>query len=106
MNNLKIGHWAFIIGLIVAVISPFVNVPYVSTLLFILGLVVGFLNIQERESDSFLVATIALLLTGVGGLQLGALTATVAAILEGLIALVSPAALVVGIKQVLTVGRG
>ena len=105
MNNLKIGHWAFIVGLILAVISPFVNIPFTATILFILGLIVGFLNIQERESTGFLVAVIALLAVGVSGLQLGALTAAVAAILEGLIALVSPAALIVGIKQVLAIGR-
>jgi len=105
MNSLKIGHWAFIVGLILAVISPFVNIPYTAPLLFILGLIVGFLNVQERESSGFLVAVIALLAVGVSGLQLGALTATVAAILEGLIALVSPAGLIVGIKQVLSIGR-
>ena len=106
MNNLKVGHWAFIVGLILAVISPFVAIPYAATILFILGLVVGFLNVNEREASDFLVATVALILIGVGGLQLATLTNTVAAILEGLIALASPAALVVAIEQVLAVGRG
>lgn len=105
LNSLKAGHWAFLVGLVLAVIAPFFNIPYFSTILFILGLVIGFVNIKERESDSFLIAVIALITIGVGGIQLLALTAPVAAILANLIVLLSPAALVVGVKQVFTIGR-
>ncbi len=105
MDNLKIGHWAFIIGLLITVLSPFINIPFTATLLFILGLVVGFLNINERETNNFLLAVVALVLIGVGGIQLIALTDPLVLIFQNLIAIASAAALVVSVKTVLTVGR-
>lgn len=100
-----IGYWAFIGGLIVAVLAGFVEVPALPLVLFVLGLIVGFLNITEKESTPFLVAVIALLLVGVSGLQLGKLTAITVPILENFIAFVAAAGLVVAIKQVIVLAK-
>ena len=101
----RVGHWAFIIGLVLAILAGFTAVPYLAVLLFVLGLVVGFLNIKEKESTSFLVAVITLLLVGVVSLELGKLTPVVTPILHSFIAFVSAAGLVVAIKQVLATGQ-
>lgn len=105
LNSLKTGHWAFLVGLVLSVITPFVLIPYTGLTLFILGVIIGFVNIKGSESHAFLLAVIALMVIGVGGIQLLTLTGTVVAILTNIIALVSPAALVVAVKEVLTIGR-
>ena len=106
MTNLTtIGHWALIIGLVLAIIAGFTTIPSLTVILFVLGLVIGFLNIQEKENVPFLVAVIALLLIGVAGLQLGRLTDVVGAVLENFIALVAAAGLVVSVRQIIALAK-
>lgn len=99
-NLTYIGRWALIGGLILCVLAAFTTISYLLTILFVAGLIVGFLNITEKESTPFLVAVITLLLIGVGGLQLGGLTKLVASILQNFIAFIAAAGLVVALKQV------
>ncbi|MCX6760019.1 MAG: hypothetical protein NTW46_01600 [Candidatus Nealsonbacteria bacterium] len=106
MDIKVIGRWAFILGLIICVLAGLGGrVPMLLTILFVLGLVVGLLNVTEKESTSFLVAVVALLLIGVAGLQLGQLTSVVASILNNLIVFTSAAGLVVAIKQVVVIAE-
>ncbi len=62
------GEWAFLLGVILAVVvglfsaSLEENVVYVYAALLVLGIVVGLLNIKEKQVNSFLIAVIALLL--------------------------------------------
>jgi general stress protein CsbA len=63
MKSKIVGKWAFIVGLIVAILASFLS-GYAATtavVLFLLGLVVGFLNISEKDSNKFLLAAIAML---------------------------------------------
>lgn len=101
-----IGHWAFVIGVIISLlVGMAVEIPGAGTVLFVLGLLVGLLNVTEKDSTPFLVGVIALLLIGVAGLQLLALTDVISNILNQFISFVSAAGLVVAIKQVLTYAR-
>ncbi|MEM2916475.1 MAG: hypothetical protein QXT19_03915 [Candidatus Woesearchaeota archaeon] len=102
----KIGTWAFLIGVVIAVVAgliPAFSQPplagQVAWVLVILGLVVGFLNIRAKEAQEFLVACIAILVVaGMGGLP--PLGRTLGAILTNLIAFVAPAALLVALRAV------
>ena len=102
--NKKMGTWAFIIGIILALIAgiiPAWQTPTVMWILVVLGIIVGLLNVTSKETTEFLVATIALMIVGSAGLgALPALGTTVAAILKNIVAFVAPAALVVAIKAV------
>ena len=98
-----IGRWALIIGIVVAILAGFTEISAAAYVLGILGLIVGFLNIGEKESTPFLIAVIALLVIGLSGLQLGKLTGVVVSILNNFIAFVAAAGLVVALKQVLAV---
>lgn len=101
------GRWSFVVGLLVAVLVGLAaDIPGAAVLIFVLGLLVGILNIGERESLAFLVAVIALLTIGVAGLQLGQLTPLVESILKQFVSFVSAAALVVAIKQILSYAKG
>ncbi len=110
MNTGTLGHWAFIVGVVLAVLAAFVSIPSALTILFVLGLIVGFLNVTEEESTSFLVAVTALLVMGIGLSQLGNLgIGTVAGeveeILGNFLSFASAAALVVALKQLISAGQ-
>ena len=49
MSN--IGKYAFLGGAVLALVMAFVNVPNGVLILAVLGLVVGFLNISDSESQ-------------------------------------------------------
>jgi len=106
MNLKFVGKWAFLIGLVIAVIASFLTgyATTVALVLFILGLVVGFLNISEKDSNKFLVANIALLTGGIASISavsiLGIVSSYLNTILGSFVAFVSAAALVVAIKAI------
>jgi hypothetical protein len=111
MENELIGKWAFIVGLIIAVIAGLIT-GYAITfalVLFVLGLIVGFLNVSEKDSTRFLIAAIALLTGGIASLtalsMLGVTIDYITAILTNFIAVISAAALVVAIKVIFETGR-
>ena len=102
----KIGHWIFLIGILVAIVGGFVAIPYLAWILIVAGLIVGLLNITAGEVHEFLTASIALLLVGAAGLGAVALVgATDETILKNLVVFVGPAALVVALKSVWTLAK-
>ena len=111
MNIKFVGKWAFLIGLVIAVLASFLT-GYATTIaltLFILGLVVGFLNISEKDSNKFLVANIALLTGGIASITaisiIGVVSSYLNTILGSFVAFVSAAALVVAIKAIFETGK-
>ncbi len=111
-----IGFWAFIVGLIIAVVVGILAalgivgasvMPAIIIVLIILGLIVGFLNITAKEILLFLVATIALIV--VGGVFAPLKVFSIGAILDAILALVAtlmaPAAVVAAIKALWAVGK-
>ncbi len=111
MVSQTIGSWAFILGVLIAVVGGAVGgyavayAPWITLVLVILGLVVGFLNISQKEANDFLIAAIALSLVGVGAnaAQLSTIPAigsVVQAIVVNIAVFVAPAALVVALKAV------
>tara|TARA_Y100000310_G_C20684849_1_gene818318 strand:- start:1663 stop:2007 length:345 start_codon:yes stop_codon:yes gene_type:complete len=108
-----IGKWAFLIGLVIAILAALVtNVLSASTILlilFVLGLLVGLLNIDKKNITEFLVATIALLMVGsLGALSVGALVTPIAyleSMLGNFAAFVAAAALVVSLKAIIATSK-
>ena len=106
-NNLGlVGKWAFIIGLALAIIAGLIQgvyiIPSLMLILVILGLIVGFLNISERNTVKLLVAIIALMM--VGGVTLSAIPTInmyLEAILANILIFASGAGLVVAIKAII-----
>jgi hypothetical protein len=69
-GGFKLGAWAFIIGLVLAIIiavwsglNKTATPPWAVILLAVLGIIVGLLNITGAEVQKFLVAAIAFLLS-------------------------------------------
>lgn len=106
MKNL--GGIVFIVGLILAAIIGIIsanNVPQWAVIIMaILGLLVGFLNVQDKETMLFLVASIAFLMS------FGSLSDVITTLLAGwkavgaffqlMTVFVAPAAAVVAVRAV------
>jgi len=96
------GHWAFILGVLLAIIAgliPQLQTSTITWILVLLGLIVGFLNVTITETQEFLIAAIALLLISSTG-ALPVLGTIIAVMLSNIVAFVAPAALIVALKAV------
>lgn len=108
MNMQQIGGYAFLLGVLIAIIAALVTLDMVMvyTLLVVLGLIVGFLNVTDKETTSFLVASVALILTASATAPLasvptgGEYLAYVSSIMANIALFVAPAALIVALKAV------
>ena len=111
----RYGEWAFLLGVIIALIVGLFssqlepNTGVVFGVLALLGLVVGLLNITEKDVNSFLIASIALLASAssLGTLtslfiQLGVpqLGAWISGFVGALGVFVAPAAVVISLKAI------
>ena len=99
----KIGEWLFLVGVIIAILAGIVapSSEIVATVLVILGVVVGLLNITEKEATNFLIAAIALILTGsVSFTVLGSIGSVITDIVKYISVFVMPAALIVALKSI------
>lgn len=118
-KTVNYGEYAFLAGVLIALVIGVMSsivppdmMPVLIALMFILGVVVGIVNIQEKEVNSFLLAAVALLLATTSWNALLAATlgifgtfgATIAALIAGftgtLVAFISPAAFIVALKAV------
>jgi hypothetical protein len=109
----KIGGWAFILGVAISVLVGFAVAPitqaqsvvagYLTLVLVVLGLLVGFLNIGRKESTEFLIASIAVILLSSAKPNLDVIYIIgpyLANMVVNVAAFVAPAALVVGLKAI------
>ncbi len=108
----RIGAWAFAIGVILAVVLGLgFNGPYQENLLlvlFLLGVVVGILNVNVKEVMPFLTSGTVLALVSFLGLQVGifqGLSVLVGSVLRGLLTLFVPATLVVALKTMFMLAK-
>lgn len=110
MKMEKMGEYAFLVGVVIAVIAGVVTPtnanPVVPLVLVVLGLAVGFLNISEKETTPFLIAAIALTAAGtinsftvLDGLVVG-LGTVLTGIVDNIAVFVVPGAILVSLKAV------
>ena len=100
-SSKAVGWWAFVAGAVLAVIFGFTGNQSWNWLLVLLGLVVGFLNVTEKEVVTFLAAAIALMSAGSANLTtLGQLGSIFGGVLETVVVFVAPAAVIVAIRAV------
>ena len=116
-----VGAWAFLIGLILAVLTGIiagllqtsrVN-PLVLGDLAILGLIIGYF-VSEKDVQTFLLASVSLVIVsyaGISGLVLGAALSgvnigrVISSILQTLLALFVPATIIVALKTVFSIAK-
>ncbi|MEM2874191.1 MAG: hypothetical protein QW063_01975 [Candidatus Nanoarchaeia archaeon] len=95
----KLGNWLFLLGVLLAVILGFIwpGAGAAAALLAVIGLIVGLLNITAAEVKEFLIASIALIVAATGFSLIPLVGTYLTNILNYLIAMVAPAALVVAL---------
>lgn len=102
----KMGKYAFIAGLIICALAGFgLSATWVPWVLAALGLVVGFLNIGDKEVSTFLLASIALIMSASAMVMLPFVGGVLTTILAYLIVFIAPAVLVVSLKGLLAVAK-
>ena len=112
----KTGAWAFIIGVLIALVLGLLPAGLQSIgvpVLVILGLIVGFLNVTEKETTQYIMAAVAIMIAlftagSAISAQLGSLP-TVGRYLLGLLGniniFVFPATIVVALKAIYNISK-
>ncbi len=109
METAKIGEWAFLIGVIIAILVGLFKgataTGTTATILVVLGVLVGLINITEKQTTGYLVSAIALLIAGSAGLGTLPFGTQISAMLGNIVLFVAPAAVIVALKTVVTLGK-
>ncbi len=110
MSIQKIGGFAFILGIIISIIFALIPgldaVTWVPFVLLILGIIVGLLNIEDKDLELFLIAAIVLIATSATPLNtLPVIGSLLNRIVINFVTFVSPAALIVSIVAIIKVAN-
>lgn len=105
-----IGKWAFILGIVIAIATGFLQYVWFPAVLFVLGIMVGFFNVSKDEVLLYLAATAVLILSASSLLNLqsmigGKATLMLGSILANFNAFVAASGLVVAIRTVIALGK-
>ncbi|MGV8176759.1 MAG: hypothetical protein ACP5NX_03100 [Candidatus Bilamarchaeaceae archaeon] len=111
----KYGEYAFILGVVIAIVLGVLSAqaaPYSQMLnaaLAVLGLIVGLMNIKDKEVNTFLLASLVLLTSAVAignaFVIIPQFQTWVVGFVSALTAFVAPAAVVVALKAVYNLAR-
>jgi hypothetical protein len=106
-----LGAWAFLIGVILAVIFGFFSYPiWIGWIMVIIGIIIGLLNISDTESQPFLMAGVILVIVSFFGagvfidLKIGNI-AFLSNILKNMLILFVPATIIVALKSVFSMAH-
>ena len=112
MVDQRVGGWAFILGVLIAIIvglaagAVIAYAGWIMLVLIVLGLIVGFLNVGDKDVTGFLIAAIALMAVGTANLAIiPTIGIYLASIVQNIAAFVAPAALIVALKEVYNIAR-
>jgi hypothetical protein len=102
-----IGSWAFLIGIIVAIVMAFVwDVNTLAALiLVIVGLIVGLLNVTEKETQPFLMAGAVLVIVSALGQNVLAIVPIISKMLSNILIIFVPATIVVALRSVFGIAK-
>ena len=111
-----IGAWAFLIGVVLAVVIGLFKAQMsgvasntILALLVILGLVVGLLNVGDKDVNTFLLAGLSLVLVSYAGAsilsEIPEYISSLSEILNALLVLFIPATIIVALKSVFSIAK-
>ena len=105
----KLGSWAFLIGLVIAVLLGFglggnFNTGMILTL-FVIGIIVGLFNIADEEATPFLTSGVVLIIAASLSKDVLSTVTVLSGILDALLILFVPATVVVAVRNVFQLAR-
>jgi len=113
----KIGEVSFVLVVVLAVIIGLIDVslgalePWLISILILLGLIVGFVNISGKETKDFVWIAVALVLVAYIGGASGTLTSVLyigeylSGVFNAIMAFVVPAVVVVALKEIYSLAQ-
>lgn len=112
----SIGAYVFIAGILLAIVSGIIMsfldptaITIITSLLIVLGMIVGFLNVTEKEIKDYLLTAVCLVIvTALGGALIQNLLYIgpyLAAILHSIMVFTIPAAIVVALKAIVSMAK-
>ena len=111
-NQNKIGAWAFLIGIVIAVTLGVFSAQVASAtkdtvlwILIFLGIIIGVLNITNKESKNFLFASLALVIVSYFGGIVLKIIPTLGSVLGALLILFIPTTIIVALKLVFEMAK-
>ena len=101
------GSWVFLIGVVLAVILGAIGqlTPLMTAILVVIGLVVGILNVTEKETKPFLMAGTVLVIMAFFGKEVMSAIPILGYMLDAIMAMVVPATVLVALKSVFELAR-
>ena len=101
-----LGKCSFIVGLVIAVAGGLgFEQAWFGWILAVLGLIVGFLNVSDKESQTFLLAAIALVVSASAVGAIPYIGESITRIIANLVLFLGGAVLVVAVKSLFAVAR-
>ena len=110
----KLGSWAFILGVLIAVVAGLAAgavssyAGWIALALVVLGIIVGFLNIGAKEVNDFLIAAIALSMLAISAAGLNFIPYIglyLVGMVQNVATFVAPAALIVALKAIYALAK-
>ncbi len=103
----QLGSWAFLIGLIIAIVIGLFGQLGSAWLmaLVVIGLLVGLLNVADRETTPFLMSGVVLIIASAFGSDALSHVPYTGSIFDALLVLFVPATVIVAIKNVFALAR-
>ncbi len=119
----SVGAWAFLVGVILALLiglsTTLISIPTLTiysaqiyAILLILGIIVGFVNVASKDSQTFMLAGAILVIVSKFGMEsvTGSLIGigvgdTVSSVFAALLVLFVPATIVVALKTVFSIAK-
>ena len=115
----QIGNYSFVVGVIIAIVlglaAPRLGTAadWLWSLLVVLGIAVGFLNLSSKQTKEFLLVTIGLVVVAyAGSVQINSwekiriIGPYLKRVFDSILTLVVPSSVVVALKQVWALGKG
>ncbi len=102
-----IGGWAFLIGVILAIILGLVGVLNEALLivLVVIGIIVGLFNIADEETNPFLMSGVVLIIASALGQGFTGAIEPLDNVLQAMLAIFVPATIIVAIRNVFGLAR-
>ena len=102
----RLGAWAFLIGVILAIVfGAFGMNNTVAIILVVLGIIVGLLNVTQKEASPFLMAGAVLVIVSALGSNVLNIIPAIGGIFNAMVALFAPATVVVALRSVFTMAK-
>lgn len=102
-----IGSWAFLIGVVLAVVLGVLSpISTIMAIVFVvLGLVIGLLNVTGSEMQPFMMAGTVLVLVAALGQTVFSVVPYVSQVLSAMLMIFVPATVIVALKSVFQIAR-